>query len=195
MAKEKPTDDFSKKIREAQVKNILAKLRDGRTISAREAKIAEEFAAEKDGKPKKLTQQDVADAWGMTQPNVAKMVKQGMPLDSMEAAVAWRKKFLEEKGRGDNAPLNYQEARTRKTLLECERVEEQLAILRGEHVRKADVIEDGVRIGAMLTAKLAALVNDSCGALAGLDEAGIRERLHSRTQILIGEIKEELAAL
>jgi hypothetical protein len=144
-------------------------------------------------KPKKLTQQEIADAWGMTQQNVAKLVAQGMPTSSLEAAVAWRKKFLEEKGRGDNAPASYQEARTRKALLECERLEEQLAILRGEHVRKADMVESGVRIGAMLTAKIAALVNDSCGSLAGLDESGIRERLHARTQILIGEIKEELA--
>ena len=90
MSKEK----LSTKLKEAEFRNILQKLKDGKTLSAREAKIAEEFAAEKDGKPKKLTQQDVADAWGMTQPNVAKMVKQGMPLDSMEAAVAWRKDFL-----------------------------------------------------------------------------------------------------
>lgn len=193
MAKEKPTDDFSKKIREAQVKNILAKLRDGKTISAREAKIAEEFAAEKDGKPKKLTQQDVADAWGMTQPNVAKMVKQGMPLDSMEAAVAWRKDFLARKGRGDNAPASYQEARTRKALLECERLEQQLAILRGEYVKRSGVVEDGVRIGAIITAKVAALVNDSCGALAGLAEAELRSKLHDRTQVMLAEIKEELA--
>lgn len=195
MAKEKPTDDFSKKIREAQVKNILAKLRDGKTISAREAKIAEEFAAEKDGKPKKLTQQDVADAWGMTQPNVAKMVKQGMPLDSMEAAVAWRKDFLARKGRGDNAPEGYQEARTRKALLECERLEMQLAILRGDYTLTTEVREDGLRIGNILTAKLNTFVADSTGMLAGLDETEVQKRVFDWTQRFIAEVKEEMEKL
>jgi len=110
----------------------------------------------------------------------------------MESAMAWRKKFLEEKGRGENAPASYQEARTRKALLECERLEQQLAILRGEYVKRSDVTEDGVRIGAIITAKIAALVNDSCGALAGLAEVELRSKLHDRTQVMLAEIKEEL---
>jgi predicted XRE-type DNA-binding protein len=188
-----PEADLGRKIREAEFKNILAKLREGKTLSAREAKIAEEFAHERDGKPRQLTQREVAAAWGMTQPNVAYMVKQGMPMDSLESAMEWRKKYLEEKGRGENAPASYQEARTRKALLECERLEQQLAILRGEYVKRSDVVEDGVRIGAIITAKVAALVNDSCGALAGLAEAELRSKLHDRTQVMLAEIKEELA--
>ena len=183
-----PEPDLGKKIREAEFKNIIAKLKAGKTLSAREAKIAEEFT----GARKNLTQQEVAEAWGMTQPNVAKMVKQGMPMTSMDAAVAWRKDFLEKKGRGDDAPASYQEARTRKALLECEKLEQQLAILRGEYVQRTEVVESGVRVGAILTAKVAALVNDSCGALAGLAEGELRSRLHARTQIMLAEMKEEM---
>lgn len=184
--------DLSRKIREAEFKNILQKLKDGKTLTAREAKIAAEFAQERDGKPRKLTQQEVAAAWGMTQPNVHKMVKQGMPLDSMEAAMEWRKKFLEERGRGDDAPQSYQEARTRKALLECEKLDIQLAILREEYVRKSEVRESGIRIGAIFSAKLAALVNDASGALAGLDEVELRKKLHERTQTILAEIRDEL---
>jgi predicted transcriptional regulator len=187
-----PEPDLSRKIREAEFKNILQKLKDGKTLSAREAKIAADFAQERDGKPRKLTQQEVADAWGMTQANVSKMVKQGMPLDSMEAAMEWRRKFLEERGRGDDAPKSYQEARTRKALLECEKLDIQLAILREEYVRKAEVRESGIRIGAIFSAKLAALVNDASGALAGLGEAELRKKLHERTQGILAEIREEL---
>jgi hypothetical protein len=190
--KPQPEPDLSRKIREAEFKNILQKLKDGKTLSAREAKIAADFAQERDGKPRKLTQQEVADAWGMTQPNVAKMVKQGMPLDSMEAAMEWRRKFLEERGRGDDAPKSYQEARTRKALLECERLDIQLAILREEYVRKAEVRESGIRIGAIFSAKLAALVNDASGALAGLGESELRKKLHERTQGILAEIRDEL---
>jgi hypothetical protein len=187
-----PEPDLSRKIREAEFKNILQKLKDGKTLSAREAKIAADFAQERDGKPRKLTQQEVADAWGMAQSNINKMVKQGMPLDSMEAAMEWRRKFLEERGRGDDAPKSYQEARTRKALLECERLDIQLAILREEYVRKAEVRESGIRVGAIFSAKLAALVNDASGALAGLGESELRKKLHERTQGILAEIRDEL---
>jgi transposase len=181
-----PAPDLSRKIREAEFKNILQKLKDGKTLTARESKIAAEFAEQRDGK-KKLTQAELADLWGMTQPNIHKMVKQGMPMDSIESATAWRKKFLEER-----TPADYNEARTKKALLECEKLEMQLAILKGDYVLSTQVRESGIRIGAILTAKFAALVNDASGALAGLDEMTHRKKLHERTQQMLSEIKDEL---
>jgi hypothetical protein len=181
-----PASDLQGKIREAEFKNILQKLKDGKTLTARESKIAAEFAEQRDGK-KKLTQAELADLWGMTQPNIHKMVKQGMPMDSVESATAWRKKFLEER-----TPADYNEARTKKALLECEKLEMQLAILKRDYVLSTQVREDGIRIGAVFTAKLAALVNDASGALAGLDEVTLRKKLHERTQQILSEIKYEL---
>ena len=144
--------------------------------------------AEKTEKKKPFTQAELSDLWGMTQQNVAKLVKQGMPMDSVESATAWRKQFLEER-----TPASYQEARTKKALLECEKLEMQLAILKGDYEPKAQVREDGIRIGAIFTAKVAALVNDASGALAGLDEVTMRKKLHERTQQMISEIKDELS--
>lgn len=184
---EQATPDLSRKIREAEVKNIIAKLKAGKTLTARESKIASEFADEKDGR-KKITQEELAALWGMSQPNIHKLVKQGMPMDSVESATAWRKQFLEER-----TPASYQEARTKKALLECEKLEMQLAILKGDYEPKAQVREDGIRIGAIFTAKLAALVNDASGALAGLDEVTLRKKLHERTQQILSEIKDEIS--
>jgi transposase len=143
--------------------------------------------AEKGTKKKPFTQAELAELWGMTQQNVAKMIKQGMPMDSVESATAWRKKFLEER-----TPADYNEARTKKALLECEKLEMQLAILKGDYEPKAQVREDGIRIGTVFTAKLAALVNDASGALAGLDEVTLRKKLHERTRQILSEIKGEL---
>jgi hypothetical protein len=185
-----PASDLQGKIREAEFKNILQKLKDGKTLTARESKIAAEFAAKRDGKG--LTQAELAAAWGMTQPNIHKMVKQGMPMTSIEAATEWRKDWLETHGRGDTAPESIQQARLRKTLLECERIEYALAIDRGEYVRNLEVREAGIRFGAILSAKLSALVNDASGALAGLDEATLRKKLHERTQSILADIRTEL---
>jgi len=185
-----PTSDLQGKIREAEFKNILQKLKDGKTLTARESKIAAEFAAKRDGKG--LTQAELAAAWGMTQPNIHKMVKQGMPMTSIEAATEWRKDWLETHGRGDTAPENIQQAKLRKTLLECEKIEFALSVDRGEYIKNAVVREAGIRIGAIFSAKLAALVNDASGALAGLDEATLRKKLHERTQSILAEIRTEL---
>jgi hypothetical protein len=185
-----PTSDLQGKIREAEFKNILQKLKDGKTLTARESKIAAEFAAKRDGKG--LTQAELAAAWGMTQPNIHKMVKQGMPMDSIEAATEWRKDYLDRQGKGDQAPASLNEARLRKILLECERIELTNAISKSEYVAIGSVRETGIRIGAIFSAKLAALVNDASGALAGLDEATLRKKLHERTQQILAEIKQEI---
>ena len=191
--KKQDSSDLKQKIRETEFKNILAKLRDGKTLTARESKIAAEFAEEKEGKSKTLTQQQVAKAWGMTQPNVHKMVKSGMPMDSLENAEAWRKEFLKNNGRGNDAPTGLNDARLRKTLLECERIEFALAVDRGEYSKNIEVKESGIRVGSIFTAKLNALVNDASGALAGLDEASLKKKLHERVQGILAEIQTELA--
>ena len=193
MAKKAQEPDLQRKVREAEVKNIFDKLKSGKTLTSRESKIISDYAAEKDGAPKKLTQRDLAKAWGMTQPNICKMVKAGMPMDSIEGAEAWRKKFLQDNGRGASAPASLNDARLRKTLLECERIEFALAIERGEYVENIKVREAGIRIGAILSAKFAALVNDASGSLAGLDEYSVRKKMQERTQALLSEFKEELA--
>jgi hypothetical protein len=186
------SNDLQKKIRDAEVKNILQKLKSGKTLTARESAIIDDYAAGKDNNDKKLTQRDVAKAWGMTQPNVHKMVKAGMPMTSMEAAEAWRKNFLEQNGRGKDAPKGLNEARLRKTILECERIEYALAIDRGEYVKNLEVREAGIRFGAILSAKLSALVNDASGALAGLGEVELRKKLNDRVQGILGEMQGEL---
>ena len=192
---EKPKNkepNLQNKVREAEVKNILQKLKSGKTLTSRESQIISDYAEEQDENKEKLTQRSLAKLWGMTQPNICKMVKAGMPMTSVKDAEEWRKEFLKEHGRGDTAPASLNDARLRKTLLECERIEFALAADRGEYIKNVEVREAGIKIGAIFTAKLAALVNDSSGALAGLDEASLRKKLHERTQTILAEIKTEL---
>ena len=63
---------------------------------------------------------------------------------------------------------------------------------KGELVEIAKVKESGIRVGAIFSAKLAALVNDASGALAGLGESELRKKLHERTQGILAEIRDEL---
>ena len=138
----------------------------------------------------KVSHQAIGDAWKISKQAVAKWVKLGCPTSSIEAATKWRDDYLKASGKAAPATLN--EARLEKTLLESERIRVRLQHDRGELVEIAAVRESGIRIGAIFSAKLAALVNDASGALAGLDEATLRKKLHERTQGILAEIKEEI---
>jgi hypothetical protein len=192
---QEPASDLQGKIREAEFKNILQKLKDGKTLTAREAAIAAEFAAERDGKGG-VKQIDLAALWGVSQPAIHKMVKLGMPMDSVEAANEWRKNFLAGHGRKEgSAPAGYTEARTRKALLECDKLDMQLAILRGDYEEKAKVREAGIKIGAILNARVEALINDGGTILAGLDERGVTKKLAPLARRMLQEFKDELEKL
>jgi hypothetical protein len=141
----------------------------------------------------KVTHQAIGDAWKISKQAVAKWVKLGCPTDSIESATKWRDEYLKASGKAAPATLN--EARLEKTLLESERIRVRLQQDRGELVDIASVRESGIRIGAIFSAKLAALVNDASGALAGLGEAELRKKLHERTQQILSEIKEEIEKL
>ena len=138
----------------------------------------------------KVTHQAIGDAWKISKQAVAKWVKLGCPTDSIESATKWRDEYLKASGKAAPATLN--EARLEKTLLESERIRVRLQQDRGELVDIASVRESGIRIGAIFSAKLAALVNDASGALAGLGEAELRKKLHERTQQILAEIKQEI---
>jgi len=138
----------------------------------------------------KVSHQAIGDAWKISKQAVAKWVKLGCPTSSIEAATKWRDEYLKASGKAAPATLN--EARLEKTLLESERIRVRLQHDRGELVEIGSVRETGIRIGAIFSAKLAALVNDASGALAGLDEPTLRKKLHERTQQILAEIKQEI---
>jgi hypothetical protein len=91
------------------------------------------------------------------------------------------------------APLmTLSEARTEKLRKEVERLNIMIARDRGELVSRAEVREAGIAVGALLSAEIAAMVNDLPGQLAGLDEVGIRAGLLARTDALLVAIKNKL---
>jgi hypothetical protein len=137
----------------------------------------------------------IARAWGMSQAAVNKWAKLGCPMDDIEKATKWREDYLNANGQGQNAPASLNDARLQKLVLESERLRLKIAQDRGELVEVSAVKESGIRIGAIFSAKLAALVNDASGALAGLGESELRKKLQERTQQILSEIRDELEKL
>lgn len=89
-AKPAPTNDVDK-IRQANVRNILAKLKDGKTISRAEQSQVEEYY---NGQAGPVKQADLQQLWGLSKGRISQMVALGMPLDSLAAAEAWRQENI-----------------------------------------------------------------------------------------------------
>jgi hypothetical protein len=82
--------------------------------------------------------------------------------------------------------------RTLKVKADRELAELRLERERGEVIAVATVREAGVKIGSALTARLAMLVNDAAGALAGLGEKELHRQLAGKVNTVLKAFKEDL---
>jgi hypothetical protein len=128
---------------------------------------------------------ELGKALGITHQSASLLVKQGMPTHSIEAAKEW---YAALKAK----PTDLGGAKLQKTLREIERLDLIVARERGELINRAEVREAGVAIGALLSAELAAAVNDLCGQVAGVDEATARQLLEARADSLLESVQKKL---
>jgi len=82
--------------------------------------------------------------------------------------------------------------RTLKVKADRELAELRLERERGEVVAVATVREAGVKIGAAISSRLAMLVNDAAGSLAGLDEKELHRQLAGRVDSVLKAFHEDL---
>ena len=96
-------------------------------------------------------------------------------------------------------PADISEAKLKKVLLDCQHRENaialqelQIAQLRRDMVPISEVREQGIAIGAALSAELGSMMTDMPGVLAGLDEIGVRERLQARLDLMLERTNDRL---
>jgi hypothetical protein len=82
--------------------------------------------------------------------------------------------------------------RTLKVKADRELAELRLERERGEVIAVASVREAGVKVGAAISSRLAMLVNDAAGSLAGLDEKELHRQLAGRVNIVLKAFHEDL---
>jgi hypothetical protein len=183
--------DISKQLRDQEFRNIILKLKAGKTLTARESALANEYAQEAGGGKRYLTGREIGKLLGISRQAGDMKVKQGCLVRSFDELVAWEAKRNDE-GRGGKS-LNA--VRQRKLEIETERLEFLFAIDRGEYVSIAAIEEAGVAAGAALSAELNLMGNDLPGQLAGLDERQIRTRLLARVDEVLASFRKRMKDL
>jgi transposase len=135
----------------------------------------------------------IANKYNITQRTVEKWVEAGMDPSTWETVEA----FIQQKRAAP--PADISEAKLKKVLLDCQHRENaialqelQIAQLRRDMVPISEVREQGIAIGAALSAELGSMMTDMPGVLAGLDEIGVRERLQARLDLMLERTNDRL---
>jgi hypothetical protein len=182
---------LTEQVSKAQVKNILAKLKAGKTISRAEQAMVAAFEA---GTLPELTLEHVAAHFEISRPGALKwkraMAKAGLPWTTIEGIQKWRDTKTKEA-----TPSDINAARKQKLEREVERLELIIKREKGEVICVETVREQGIRIASIWCSELDAMVSDLPGQVAGLSEAELQPRLKTRIETLKTKIRHQMEAL
>jgi hypothetical protein len=171
---------LSEQVSRAQVNNILAKLKSGKTISKAEQGMVAAYEA---GTLPDLTLEEVAQHYGISRPGALKwkrsMAKAGLPWTTFQEIDKWRELKSKQATPGDINAVKKQ-----KLEREVQRLDIKIERERGELVLKTEVREACVRIVSVWCSELDALVSDLPGQIGGLSETDMSPKLRSRIELL-----------
>ena len=172
------TIDQLDKIKQADVANLIRKVKSGKTLSTSERKMLENAAMPDEELPARqlVTTSRLAELFGINRKTVAQWRlenKPGIPnkVDNKEDISAWRSWFAAnpDAGHGDGKPR-----KDRETLL-CEKLEIDIAIkdmhldeMMGLLISRAEVLENMTKISTSLAAFIARAIADLPGIVEGL---------------------------
>ena len=120
------------------------------------------------------TTDEIARRFAVTKRQAERLIKQGVSPDNIETIEG---------------------AKLKKLRLEGEKLEEQLAILRKEHVPAARIKEEAHRIGAVLQAELRANEVILPPMLAGLSEPEIRQIVRDQNGKILKNFCESVESI
>jgi hypothetical protein len=138
-----------------------------------------------------VTHRQYAAEHGVSLPTAKRRTKAGLSIAGGDVGAAI---LSEDADRNPAAfkELSVDEAKRRRQVVGWLREELNLSIAQKNHLPVEQVREDCIRIGAVVNGELAALLDDMPGALAGLSELQVRDKLASRISALKDSIKREL---
>lgn len=129
----------------------------------------------------------IAERFGVTAGAVMKWKKAGCPVTSFEEVEAWRSKKVQD------VPQTVTDAKLRKTLLECEKLQIAIDVGKNDLIDREEVYQESIGVASIFSAEGKAMLNDLPAQLAGLaDENAIRSVLVARWNKLLRSIAERI---
>lgn len=182
-------------ILKANYRNLVKKVQAGKTLSAGEVNLLQ--AIQDGGRPESKTfaktQGELAEILGISRRTILRAMKlEGRPeprKDGRHEVAAWRA-FLQTTGTLDDDSLSATELKARNLLLQNQRLELQLAVMRREYLPAAEVERWGADIGAAIR-KIVGQIHLAAPSVVGVSVPEAEERLKE----IEDEILEQLHTL
>lgn len=140
------------------------------------------------------TQKEYASIYRVSERTIKRWWAKGYPLDNREATLALI-------GGQKHAPEAVKKAapstssKDRKLELECQKLELDIAIRRGEHTPNEQIRADMARIATATRSELMRLNNDLPGVLAGKGEAEIKKDLTEKFDKVLANLSDAFSSL
>lgn len=129
----------------------------------------------------------IGKALDITVRRVSALKLEGLPTDSIEAALAWRK--AREGGSGDSAEL-LRQARIKLVEAQREKVNTENQVRRGNLVDVGEVLAAGLSVAAATRSALLQLANDLPPRLEGLTASAIGKVLRAAHVRILNELSQ-----
>jgi len=191
--------DIAEKLRSANMANIVAKIKNGKTLTAAESKLVDAASAST-GEKQSVTTSRLAEIFGINRKTISQWRKENRPgipakIGTDEDLNAWRAWFADNPSAGhfDGKPRA-----DRETLL-CEKLTVEIAIKRieleesiGAVVNAGEVEEHMAAIGSVIKAMLKKMENDLPPILEGLPASGIKKEIARHHEKIFQSFAEEI---
>lgn len=135
-----------------------------------------------------LSQTDIAKGLGLTRQRVSVLVKDGMPIDSVEAAMAWRQAREDERTRAAPIPAE-------QTSLDDGTIQQRIHRQNVLVSRARDVWQAAMETGDRDQAKYHTQYNQATAKLIDLEAEAERRAIMAREYIKASEAKEAMLQL
>lgn len=187
--------ELLEKVRAMELRNIVAKVNAGKTLTRREWDIVETRTIEIQKGERFLTGGQIGKILGISRQAGDKKIGNGCLVRNEQELRAWENDRNNKMGKGENAPESINEARLLKLQLESEKTKWQISILKDEYVSREEVKTQAIQACAIFAAELNAMASDIPGQIAGLDEIAVREKLIPRIDLLIERVRSRLISI
>lgn len=131
--------------------------------------------------------------YGVSIRQVYRWIEKGLPLDDPAAMRAHL--GLQKHTAPGLTPAAVLDRKEKKLDLECQKLEFNLSVARGQYTDNARIREDLTVIATAMRAGLMRLENDLPGQLAGLDSAAIQIKIRTATDGIMSQLSDSLSDL
>ena len=142
-------------------------------------------------KPPKVTQKQIAQALGISTRRVTQLIKDGMPCDSIQAAIAWRS----QKQSGDSTAEALRAERIRLLRAQAERHETENEVRRGQLLELGQVKADCLIVCGKARDRFLKMSNDLPPRLEGLSANKLAKVLHDEVTLTLENLRKDFQKL